>query len=94
MPPVPIVWGISATIERFKDAMKDADASGDRRQLPFVKVNPSRVQESGLVKDTIALSIPEEAGTFDITFVELAAERLEGSRASGGRRTPGSRRTR
>ncbi len=80
VPPVPIVWGISATIERFKDAMKDADASGDRRQLPFVNVNPSRVQESGLVKDTIALSIPEEAGTFDITFVELAAERLKQSR--------------
>jgi hypothetical protein len=79
-PPVPVVWGISATIDRFKQAMTDAEASGDRRALPFVQVDPSRVQESGLVKDTIALNIPDEAGTFDITFVHLAAERLKDSR--------------
>lgn len=79
-PPVPIVWGISATIDRFQEAMKEASASGDRRTLPFVQVDPSRVQESGLVKDTIVLNIPDEAGQFDITFVRLAAERLRQSR--------------
>ena len=26
-PPIPIVWGISATIERFKEAMEEADAT-------------------------------------------------------------------
>ncbi|GAB4007129.1 DEAD/DEAH box helicase [Nocardioides ultimimeridianus] len=77
-PPVPIVLGISATIERYKDAMKAA--SDTRRQLPSVNVDPGRVQESGLVKDTIALNIPDEAGQFDLTLVELGAERLKQSR--------------
>ncbi|MEX1907190.1 DEAD/DEAH box helicase family protein [Janibacter sp. Y6] len=77
--PIPIVWGISATIQRFDDAMKAADATKNRRALPRVQVNPARVQESGLVKDTIALSIPDEAGVFDITLVRVAAERLKAS---------------
>lgn len=77
--PIPIVWGISATIERFDAAMKAADASKDRIAFDRVQVDPALVQESGLVKDTIALSIPDEAGVFDITFVRLAAERLKQS---------------
>lgn len=60
-PPIPIVWGISATIERFKDAMKEADAERTRRALPMVTVDGFRVQESGLVKDTIILDIPAES---------------------------------
>lgn len=75
-PGVPIVWGISATIERFQDAMKAADASKDRRAYPSVAVDPSRVQESGLVKDVVALNIPHEAGNFDTTLVRLAARKL------------------
>ena len=77
--PIPIVWGISATIERFDAAMKAADASQNRVAFERVQVDPALVQESGLVKDTIALSIPDEAGVFDITFVRLAAERLKES---------------
>lgn len=77
--PIPIVWGISATIERFDDAMKAADASKNRRAFDRIMVSPTLVQESGLVKDTIALSIPDEAGQFDITFVRLAAQRLKES---------------
>jgi type III restriction enzyme len=75
-PAVPIVWGISATIERFQEAMKAADASKDRRAYPSVVVDPSRVQESGLVKDIVALNIPNEAGNFDTTLVRLAAKKL------------------
>lgn len=75
-PEVPIVWGISATIERFQEAMKAADASKDRRAYPSVVVDPSRVQESGLVKDVVALNIPNEAGNFDTTLVRLAAKKL------------------
>ncbi|MBD3926090.1 DEAD/DEAH box helicase family protein [Nocardioides cavernae] len=77
--PIPIVWGISATIERFDDAMKTADASKNRRALQRVLVDPGLVQASGLVKDTIALTIPDEAGQFDLTFVRHAAERLKAS---------------
>ena len=76
-PPIPIVWGISATIERFKEAM--AVASADRRALPAINVDPARVQESGLVKDTIVLDIPNEAGNFDTVLVRRAAEKLRDS---------------
>jgi hypothetical protein len=78
-PPIPVVWGISATIERFRDAMSAADATKDRRALPPVIVDPSLVQESGLVKDTVALNIPNEAGNFDSVLVRLGARKLRES---------------
>nr|WP_254455788.1 DEAD/DEAH box helicase family protein [Paeniglutamicibacter quisquiliarum] len=78
-PSIPIVWGISATIERFNTAMKEADASKDRRAFPAVMVDPARVQESGLVKDVVILDIPNEAGNFDTTLVKLAAQKLAAS---------------
>ena len=43
-PPVPIVWGISATIERFKEAMQAADADRSLRALPPVTVEGFRVR--------------------------------------------------
>jgi type III restriction enzyme len=78
-PAIPIVWGISATIDRFNTAMKEADASDDRRAFPPVMVDPNRVQESGLVKDVVSLNIPNEAGNFDSTLVKLAAQKLAAS---------------
>lgn len=78
-PPIPIVWGISATIERFDTAMKEADASKDRRAFPPVMVDPNRVQDSGLVKDVVSLDIPNEAGNFDTTLVKLGAQKLASS---------------
>ncbi len=78
-PAIPIVWGISATIQRFRDAMSEADADASRRALPPVQVDPKRVQESGLVKDTIVLDIPNEAGNFDTVLVRRAAEKLRDS---------------
>ena len=80
-PPIPIVWGISATIDRFKDAMAAADADDSRRAMPPIQVDPARVQESGLVKDTIVLEIPAEAGNFDTVLVRRAAEKLRDSSA-------------
>src|SRR5439155_9507211 len=55
VPPIPIVWGISATVERFEEAMSSAE---ERTKLPPVKVDPRKVQESGLLKDTIILDVP------------------------------------
>lgn len=78
-PPVPIVWGISATIERFQNAMDESEAHKTRRALPRVSVDPTRVQESGLVKDTVLLDIPNEAGTFDSVLVRVAARKLRES---------------
>lgn len=78
-PAIPIVWGISATIERFKEAMQAADAEKSRRALPPVTVDGFRVQESGLIKDTVVLSIPAEAGNFDTVLVRRAARLLRES---------------
>jgi type III restriction enzyme len=69
-PPVPIVWGISATVDRFNDAMRDAR---ERTTLPSVLVDNAEVQESGLLKDTIALDLPKERGSFTTVLAREAA---------------------
>jgi type III restriction enzyme len=74
VPGIPVVWGISATVERFNNAMEGAQG---RSTLPSVTVDPARVQESGLLKDTIVLDIPdEEPGDFDTVLVRRAAAKL------------------
>lgn len=78
-PPIPIVMGISATIDRFSQAMKEAQAADRRRSLEQVAVHPWQVQESGLVKDTVMLDIPDEAGNFDMVLVRRAARKLQES---------------
>ena len=74
VPPVPIVWGISATVERFNDAMAE---SQNRTSYPSVVVPPERVQESGLLKDDIRLDFPTEAGRFDTVLLARAAKRAK-----------------
>lgn len=74
VPPIPIVWGISATVERFNDAMAGAEG---RTSMPSVVVDSSLVQESGLLKDTIILDIPDEAGAFETVLVRRATGKLK-----------------
>ncbi len=76
VPGIPVVWGISATVLRFTNAMKDAQG---RSTLPPVTVDVARVQDSGLLKDTIILDIPEEAGDFDMVLVRRATDKLRES---------------
>lgn len=71
-PPVPIVLGISATIDRFRAAMGQA---AGRTSLPDVAVDPVRVQESGLLKDNVLLSFPAETGAFDTVLLRHAVAR-------------------
>lgn len=78
-PAIPIVMGISATIAHFEAAMQEAEVATSRRKLPPVMVDPARVQESGLVKDTLLLDIPNEAGAFDSVLVGRAARKLKDS---------------
>lgn len=73
VPPVPIVWGISATVERFDQAM--AQAQG-RTNYPSIVVDPARVQESGLLKDDIRLDFPAESGQFDTVLLKRAARKV------------------
>jgi len=72
--PIPIVWGISATVERFEEAMKEAQAGGRNRLAP-VEVDAGRVQQSGLLKDDIRLDFPQEAGQFDTVLLTRAVRR-------------------
>jgi type III restriction enzyme len=73
VPGIPVVWGISATVERFNRAMEGAH---NRSTLPPVTVDTALVQESGLLKDTIVLDIPDEAGDFDTVLVRRATDKL------------------
>ena len=74
VPPVPIVWGISATVERFDVAMAKAE---NRTSHPPVVVDPERVQESGLLKDDIRLDFPVEAGRFDTVLLARATRKAK-----------------
>lgn len=78
MPAVPVVWGISATVQRFDDAM--AQAEGRTRYAPVV-VDPTRVQESGLLKDDIRLDFPAETGQFDTVLLKRATKKVVESTA-------------
>lgn len=73
VPPIPIVWGISATVERFEAAMKDAHK---RTALPSVVVDSALVQASGLLKDDIVLGIPTESGVFDTVLLARAVGKV------------------
>jgi len=68
-PPVPVVWGISATIDRFTQAMGE---TADRTGYPHVVVDIDKVRASGLVKDEIGLEQPDEKGTFSTTLLRDA----------------------
>lgn len=76
VPGIPVVWGISATVERFNQAIASA---GKHIRLPNVVVDAAKVQESGLIKDTILLDIPDETGDFDTVLVRRATDKLKES---------------
>ncbi|MEV8358921.1 DEAD/DEAH box helicase family protein [Microbacterium sp. NPDC076895] len=74
VPAIPVVLGISATVERFETAMKSVTG---RTALPSVQVDSALVQASGLLKDDIVLSIPAEAGAFDTALLRRAVEKTK-----------------
>lgn len=76
VPGIPVVWGISATVERFNKAM---DGALKRDRLADVVVDAAKVQESGLIKDTILLDMPDEVGDFDTVLVRRATDKLKAS---------------
>ncbi|OBA46589.1 DEAD/DEAH box helicase [Kocuria sp. ICS0012] len=79
VPPMPVVFGISATVERFEEAMKQVQS---RTALPPVVVDSALVQASGLLKDDIVLSIPTEEGVFDTVLLRRAVEKVRASTAA------------
>ena len=73
VPGIPVVWGISATVERFNEAIKGMEG---RATLPNVVVDSKKVQESGLLKDTINLDVPDETGDFSTVLVRRGTDKL------------------
>lgn len=48
----------------------------DRTALPNVVVNSKLVQDSGLLKDTINLDVPNETGDFATVLLKRGTEKL------------------
>ncbi|WP_238694353.1 hypothetical protein [Nocardioides daphniae] len=82
VPPIPVVWGISATPKRFDEAMTEANVQQSRVHLGTIQVDPVRIQESGLIKDDVILDFPREAGDFSTVLLARGVRRVrEMSRA-------------
>lgn len=73
VPGIPVVWGISATVERFNQAISGMQG---RSTLPNVVVDSKKVQESGLIKDTINLDVPDETGDFSTVLLRRGTDKL------------------
>ncbi len=73
VPGIPVVWGISATVQRFNDAVSGMQGRGT---LPNVMVDAKKVQDSGLLKDTIDLDVPDETGNFSTVLLRRGADKL------------------
>jgi len=73
VPGIPVVWGISATVERFNNAVAGMEG---RSSLANVVVDSKKVQESGLLKDTINLDIPDEDGEFSTVLVRRGTDKF------------------
>ena len=73
VPGIPVVWGISATVQRFNEAI--AEMQGHSK-MPNVVVDPKKVQESGLLKDTINLDVPDETGDFSTVLLRRGIDKL------------------
>ncbi|WP_427452249.1 DEAD/DEAH box helicase [Litorimonas sp. WD9-15] len=73
VPGLPIVWGISATVERFNDAIQGIPKLST---LPNVIVDSTKVQDSGLLKDTVNLDVPDEVGDMTTVLLRRGAGKL------------------
>lgn len=69
----PLVWGISATPERFQRKIKQLlpeSSGGD------VVVKPADVQASGLLKQSVSLYIPNESASMHLTMLGQGVDEL------------------
>jgi len=73
VPGIPVVWGISATVQRFNEAIAEMQGHST---MPNVIVDAKKVQDSGLLKDTINLDIPDEVGDFSTVLLRRGTDKL------------------
>lgn len=71
--PMPIVVGVSATPQRFVEAMGERS---NRIMMPVASVSPTDVQESGLLKDTIVLRVPEKDDPVEHQYLTVACKQF------------------
>ena len=70
LPPVPVVIGMSATIERFNQLVKNSTATNRP-----VRVSPEDVRSSGLLKDRVIIYYPKDADEQkDMAVLQAAAD--------------------
>ncbi len=79
IPPVPLVFGISATPQRFVDLLNSA---GKLRSFKPVEVTPEEVRSSGLLKDEVVVYHPTDTQPSDWTMLRDAAEQWEAFRTA------------
>ena len=72
-PPAPVVIGISATPQRWKDAMGTRD---DRNEVASVKVSTEKVREAGIIKEVIELRSPKDFSKAKEQDLVLACKKL------------------
>ncbi len=77
IPPMPVVWGISATVQRFEEAMLTAEVADNRIQLATIAVDPVRIQQSGLLKDDIVVDFPSETGDFSTVLLRRGTRKTK-----------------
>lgn len=82
VPPIPIVWGISATVQRFEEAMAAAQVKENRVHLSTIEVDTVRIQESGLLKDDIVLDFPAESGDFNTVLLRRGVRKVKAMSAA------------
>lgn len=73
VPGIPVVWGISATVQRFNEAIAGMQGHST---MPNVIVDAKKVQDSGLLKDTINLDVPNEAGDVSTVLLRRGTDKL------------------
>lgn len=73
VPPAPVVFGISATIDRFKKVMEGSEG---RTPLKNVEVDRQEVLASGLVKDDVVLTGVDESGRHETVLLRQGVQRL------------------
>ena len=69
--PIPVVIGMSATAERFNSLVGQATNS----TLHKVVISPAQVRQSGLLKDRIVITYPEDSSTHgDMAVLQAATD--------------------
>ena len=82
VPPIPVVWGISATVKRFEEAMAEAQVQESRVHLSTITVDSVRIQESGLLKDDVVLDFPAETGDFNTVLLRRGVRKIKAMSAA------------